>query len=74
MLKMPLLNKNFIKYFKFQIDLLNFINNAIFNNYGKMKNFDTLYFMHLVHLILNHLEKCYLANHHFQIGTFKWTI
>ena len=41
---------------------------------GKMKNFGTLYFKHLVHQALNHLETMYLANHHFQIGTLKQII
>ena len=41
---------------------------------GKMKIFGTLYFKHLVHQALNHLETMYLANHHFQIGTLKQII
>ena len=49
MLKMPLLNKNFIKYLKSQIALLNFIILQILITMGKMKNFDALYFMHLVY-------------------------
>ena len=39
MLKMPLLNKNFIKYFKFQIDLLNFIIMRFLITMGKMQKF-----------------------------------
>ena len=49
MLKMPLVNKNFIKYLKSQIALLNFIIMRFLITMGKMKNFETLYFMHLVH-------------------------
>ena len=49
MLKMPLINKNFIKYLKYQIALLNFIIIRFLITMGKMKNFDTHYFMHLVH-------------------------
>ena len=39
MLKMPLVNKNFIKYLKSQIALFKFYYNAIFSNYGKNEKF-----------------------------------
>ena len=45
MLKMPLVNKNFNKYLRSQIALLNFIIIQFLITMGKMKNFDTLYFM-----------------------------
>ena len=49
MLKMPLVNKNYIKYLKSQIALLNFIIIRFLITMGKMTNFDILYFMHLIH-------------------------